>query len=485
MGTKMEKILNYIDGKLLPPQSGHFLNNETPATGQVYSFVPDSDERDVAAAIEAAKSSFPIWSKISARERAKLLRRLAGAIENHLPMLAEAESLDSGKSITAASQIDIPRSAYNFEFFADAATQFSSESHSGLDPHVVNYTLREPLGVVGCISPWNLPLYLLTWKIAPALAAGNCVVAKPSEVTPMSAFLLSKICAEIGFPKGVLNIVHGLGKKVGEALCQHPEVKAISFTGSTFTGAEIAKTAAPHFKKLSLEMGGKNPTLVFADCDFEKTVEGAVRAAFTNQGQVCLCGSRILIERSIYEKFKEAFVERVKKLKLGDPQKPETEQGALVSKSHCEKVLSYIEIAKSEGGKILCGGERTKIAGRCEHGYFVAPTVMEGLDHMSRTNQEEIFGPVVTLSSFQYEKEAVEWANSTRYGLAASVWTSDASRAHRIATQLQSGIVWINTWMLRDLRTPFGGTKDSGLGREGGLEALRFFTEPKNVCVKF
>jgi aminomuconate-semialdehyde/2-hydroxymuconate-6-semialdehyde dehydrogenase len=350
--------------------------------------------------------------------------------------------------------------------------------------HALNYTLRTPIGVVACISPWNLPLYLFTWKIAPALAAGNCVVAKPSEVTPMTAFLFSKICIEAGLPKGVLNIVHGLGPKVGAALTSHPNIPVISFTGGTKTGAEIARVAAPMFKKLSLELGGKNPNIIFADCDFEKTVKESVRASFTNQGEICLCGSRIYIEASIYEKFKVAFVEEVEKLKVGDPLLPQTKVGAIASQLHYDKILGYIDLAKEEGGTILCGGKPAEVEERCKNGFFIEPTVVEGLDHLCRTNQEEIFGPVVTLQKFETEKEVIEFANSNNYGLACILFTENLTRAHRVAAAVKSGIVWINCWLLRDLRTPFGGMKQSGVGREGGWEALRFFTEPKNVCIK-
>ncbi len=479
----MEEIKNFIGGEFMPAVSGKWLSKECPATGKPYAKIPDSDTRDVEAAVRAARSAFPAWSAMPARERAKALRRLAILIEAHCAELAQAESIDSGKPLRVATQVDIPRSAYNFEFFADALTQFSSECHV-TDGTAINYTVRSPLGVVGCISPWNLPLYLLTWKIAPALAAGNTVVAKPSEVTPMTAFLLARLVQEAEIPPGVLNIVHGTGAQAGDALVSHPEIAAISFTGSTRTGEHIARVTAPKFKKVSLEMGGKNPTIIFADCDFEAALDGALRAAFSNQGQICLCGSRIFVERPIYEKFKQALVDRTRGLKLGDPLEEAVDQGALVSRDHMEKVLSYISIAKEEGGKIIVGGSRARLTGRCERGYFVEPTIIEGLPSSSRINQEEIFGPVATLIPFDRESEVLEWANSTRYGLAASVWTQDLGRAHRVAGLLESGIVWVNCWMLRDLRTPFGGVKDSGVGREGGLEALRFFTEPKNICIR-
>jgi len=349
----------------------------------------------------------------------------------------------------------------------------------------INYTLRRPIGIVGCISPWNLPLYLFTWKIAPALAAGNCVIAKPSEITPMTAYMLSKICIEAGLPAGVLNIVHGLGPTAGQAMVEHPEIKAISFTGGTTTGRRLAATAAPMFKKLSLELGGKNANIIFDDCDFENTLKTTVHSSFANQGQICLCGSRIFVQKGIYEKFKNAFVEKVKHLKIGDPS-TDVNIGAIVSKQHQEKIVSYIALAKEEGGKILCGGEIYQPDDdRCKEGYFIAPTIIEGLRYDCRTNQEEIFGPVVTITPFDTEEEVLKMANSTEYGLACSIWTSELNKAHRMAEKMESGIVWINCWLLRDLRTPFGGVKNSGVGREGGWEALRFFTEAKNVCIKY
>jgi aminomuconate-semialdehyde/2-hydroxymuconate-6-semialdehyde dehydrogenase len=477
-------LQNYIGGELAPPTGGTYLDNINPATGKVFSYIPDSDHTDVDKAVVAAKQAFPAWSRCGVQERFRIMMRIADLIERDAELFAEAESMDSGKPLTTSTSVDIPRAVANFRFFATAILHFSSESHH-TEGEAVNYTLRQPLGVVGCISPWNLPLYLFTWKITPALAAGNCVVSKPSELTPATAYLLSKVCIEAELPAGVLNIVHGLGYKAGKAIVEHADTKAISFTGGTATGKQIAETAAPMFKKLSLELGGKNPVLIFADCDFEKMLHETVRSSFANNGQICLCGSRIYVERTLYDRFREEFVRKVKRLKVGDPFDGQTNQGALVSRQHFDKVLNYIDLAKAEGGIVLCGGVPVELSGEHAEGYFLRPAVIEGLGATCRTNQEEIFGPVVTIQPFDTEEEAVALANGTGYGLAATVWTSHLQRATRLAEQLQAGIVWVNCWMLRDLRTPFGGMKNSGVGREGGLEALRFFTEPKNVCLKY
>lgn len=479
----MLNIENYIGGELVQPASGEYLENVEPATSEVYSMIPDSDDRDVNLAVDAARTAFPAWSKTSPEQRFDFLMRIVSLIERDAEELARAESIDNGKPIALARVMDIPRAASNFRFYATAAMHMANESHETLG-QAINYTLRQPLGVVGCISPWNLPLYLFSWKIAPAIAAGCTVVAKPSEVTPMTAHMLSKLCIEAGLPAGVLNIVHGLGPKVGAAIVGHRDVKAISFTGGTKTGEEIARTAAPMFKKLSLELGGKNPNIIFADCDYDQALETTVRSSFANQGEICLCGSRIFVERPIYERFKSDLVARALEMTIGDPLDEDTQLGAIVSRSHMEKILSYVDLAAEEGGTILSGGNRVKLDGRCANGYFVEPTIIEGLSHDCRTNQEEIFGPVVTVMPFDSETEVIGYANSVRYGLSATLWTENLSRAHRVSAALESGIVWVNCWLLRDLRTPFGGVKDSGLGREGGFEALRFFTEEKNVCVK-
>lgn len=480
----MPRIANYIAGEFVPPVSGRHLDNLEPATGLCYSEVPDSDSADIDLAVAAAEKAFPTWADAPPEERSKWLRRIAELIEAKLEALALAESTDAGKPLSAARAVDIPRAAANFRFFSSAIEHFFSESHA-MGHRALNYTLRAPLGVAGCISPWNLPLYLLTWKIAPALAAGNTVVAKPSELTPMTAFHLSEICREAGLPPGVLNIVHGSGAKAGQSLVEHPRVQAISFTGGTRTGATIARTAAPRFKKLSLEMGGKNPNLVFADGDFERAVATSVRSAFFNQGEVCLSGSRIFVERPIFGKFRDEFLRRTQALRVADPLSETCDVGALISETHLRKVLSYIELAREEGGRILTGGRRVYLEDRCEDGFFVEPTLIEGLSPDCRVNQEEIFGPVVTLTPFDGEDQAVEYANGTPYGLSATIWSQSIERCHRLASRLQAGVIWVNCWLLRDLRTPFGGMKQSGLGREGGFEALRFFTEPKNVCVYF
>ena len=475
---------NLIDGRILAPAHGAYLDVFEPATGAVFARCPDSGASDVDAAIAAATRAAPGWGATPADERARLLNRLADLVERDLEDLARLESRDSGKPVALARSLDIPRAISNLRFFAAAITQWPSESHP-MEDRALNYTLRRPLGVVACISPWNLPLYLFTWKIAPALAAGNAVVAKPSEITPCTSARLGELSIEAGFPPGVFNIVQGTGPGVGQALVEHADVKAISFTGSTKTGAAIAAAAAPKFKKLSLELGGKNPAIVFADFDFsDANLDTIVRSGFANQGEICLCGSRLLVQRSIYDAFKQRYLARVKALRVGDPDEPTSDLGALVSKPHFDKVTGCIERARAEGGRVLLGGDAIKVDGRCADGWFVAPTVIEGLAPDSATNQEEIFGPVVTLIPFDDDAEAIAIANGTGYGLAASLWTSNLDRAHRVSAALEFGIVWINCWLLRDLRTPFGGVKNSGVGREGGVEALRFFTEPKNVCVR-
>jgi len=479
----MIHIENYINGQLIKPTLNEYIDNVDPSRGIVYSQIPSSTKEDVELAVNASKKAFKTWSNMPKEARSNIMLKVADLIEERMDEFAAAESLDNGKPLSLAKAVDIPRAVSNFKFFATAILHFASESHymEGLG---VNYTVRKPIGVVGCISPWNLPLYLFTWKIAPALAAGNCVVAKPSEITPMTAYLLSKVCIDAGMPEGVLNIVHGLGQHVGDAITRHKDITAISFTGGTQTGKTIASIAAPMFKKLSLELGGKNPNIIFADCDFDNALKTTLLSSFANQGQICLCGSRIFVERPIYEKFKKAFVEKVDRTMVSYPTDKKAKLGAVVSKSHMEKVLSYVALAKEEGGTVLTGGTQVKLEGEYANGFYIRPTVIEGLSFDCRTNQEEIFGPVVTITPFDTEEEVLMMANSTQYGLSATIWTENLTRAHSIADEIHAGIVWINSWLVRDLRTPFGGVKASGVGREGGFEALHFFTEPKNIFVK-
>lgn len=478
------QLENFIGGQWLAPTAGRYIDNINPATAEVSGQIPDSDEADIELAVQAAKQAFPAWSMLPSEKKFLILNKIAELIDEHREALALVETNDNGKPLWLSNIVDIPRASANFRFFATGIMHFANESHA-MEDKAVNYTLRQPLGIVGCISPWNLPLYLFTWKIAPALAAGNCVIAKPSEVTPATAYLLGKICQEAGLPTGVLNIVHGAGQGCGEAIVKHPAIKAISFTGSTRAGKRIASIAAPMFKKLSLELGGKNANIIFNDCNWEKMIPETIRSSFGNQGQICLCGSRLLIERSAYENFKKYFVAAVKKLTVGDPLNEGSKQGAIVSKLQYDKVMNCIALAKEEGGQVLCGGNTVKLEGRCANGYFIEPTIIEGLNQQCKTNQEEIFGPVITIQPFDTVEEAIALANNSSYGLAASVWTQDISKANLVATKLETGIVWVNCWLLRDLRTPFGGVKNSGVGREGGWEALKFFTEAKNVCIAF
>ncbi len=483
MASDDNKILNFIDGELCAPIGGKFLENIEPATGRSYSLVPDSDARDVEAAVAAADKAFPAWSRTPAADRSRIILRIADLIERDLEKLARAESIDTGKPLSLARNLDIPRAASNFRFFATAILHTENEAHV-TDGVAFNYTLRQPRGIAGLISPWNLPLYLLSWKIAPAIACGNTAVAKPSELTPMTAFLLCEICREAGLPPGVLNIVHGTGPNVGQAITAHPKVGTISFTGGTVTGKRVAETCAPLFKKVSLELGGKNPNIIFADADLDAAINGSLRSSFANQGQVCLCGSRIFVERSAYETFVTRFVEKAAQLKVGDPLEPTTDQGAIVSQPQLEKVAFYVDLARKEGGKVALGGERPAAPNeRCADGYFFPPTVITDLPVACRTNREEIFGPVVSITPFESEEEVLGYANDTEYGLASTVWTQNLGRAHRVAEQIHTGTVWVNCWLVRDLRVPFGGMKQSGVGREGGNEALHFFTEPKNICI--
>jgi aminomuconate-semialdehyde/2-hydroxymuconate-6-semialdehyde dehydrogenase len=475
---------NFINGRFVAPKAGTYLDDIDPSTGEVIAQIPDSDAADVEEAVRAARAAFPGWRATPAEARSKLLLKLADLIEAELDSLAALEARDSGKPVSLAKRMDIPRAVLNFRFFATAILHHATESHM-TDDRALNYTLRQPIGVAGLISPWNLPLYLLSWKIAPAIASGNTCIAKPSELTPLTADRLAQLSVEAGIPPGVINIVHGLGPKVGEAMTSHPDIPLISFTGGTVTGARVAASAAPLFKKLSLELGGKNPNLIFADADLDQAVTMTVQSSFANQGEICLCGSRIFVERRIHQEFVARFKAATEALKIGDPQDAKTEVGALISAAHLKKVAGYVELAQQEGGTIVTGGARPEGLGeKFRGGFYLEPTIISGLGVDCRTVQEEIFGPVVTITPFDSDEQAIEFANSTRYGLSASVWTSNLSRAHRVAAALDSGTIWINTWLLRDLRVPFGGMRDSGVGREGGRDSLEFFTEAKNVCVK-
>src|SRR5438132_6523783 len=483
MTKKAEKIQNFIDGQFVDPVGGKYLDNTEPATGRPYSQVADSDTRDVDLAVAAAEKAFAGWSQTAAADRSRILLRIADLIERDLEKLARAESIDTGKPLSLAHTLDIPRAASNFRFFPTAILHTESEAHI-TDNVAFNYTLRQPRGIAGLISPWNLPLYLLSWKIAPAIAVGNTAIAKPSELTPMTAYLLCEIASEPGLRNGVLNVVHGTGPHVGATITAHPKISTISVAGGTVTGRKVAEACAPLFKKVSLELGGKNPNIIFADADLGAAIAGSVRSSFANQGQICLCGSRVFVERSAYKDFVERFIDKASQLKLGDPLDEKTEQGGIVNKAQLEKIKFYVDLGQKEGGKIALGGSAPQPPNeRCRDGYFFQPTVITNLPVACRTNREEIFGPVVTITPFDNEDEVINCANDVEYGLSSSVWTQNLNRAHRVAEKINTGTVWVNCWLVRDLRVPFGGMKQSGVGREGGTEALRFFTEPKNICI--
>lgn len=475
-------VKNFINGEFYESESGATLAIINPATNEEYGRCVASQKQDIDTAVQAAEQAFVEWSTTPPPQRAKYLKLIAQKLIERVDQFAMAESRNTGKLLSFSKSVDIPRSATNFDFFAEALQQFQGESHP-MGTMGFNVTHRESLGVVACISPWNLPLYLFTWKIAPALAMGNCVVGKPSELTPVTAFMLAEIAAEIRLPPGVLNIVHGYGAEAGQALVQHPQVKAVSFTGGTKTGKQIAQQAAPLLKKVSLELGGKNPCIVFADSAWKKNIDTIVRSAYANQGQICLCMSRVLVEESIYEEFKEAFIPLVKDLSVGDPSDLDSKQGALISKAQLEKVKGYLNLARADGG-VLHGYERDlNLSESFKKGNFIPPVVLEGLSSDHRCNQEEIFGPVSSLIPFKDKEDALSIANNSSYGLCSSVWNNNLDECMELVRKLQVGMVWLNSWMVRDLRTPFGGYKESGLGREGGYEALRFFSQAKNVYI--
>lgn len=477
----IEIINNYVNGELKTSQTNEYIDVFEPATGNVYAKVPNSNESEIDEAIFSAKEAFPKWSNFSINQRSIYLLKIAERIQENIQELANYESRDTGKPISLALKMDIPRSIKNLTFFCQYALEYKKDFQLK-SKFSKNEITSFPLGVVACITPWNLPLYLLTWKIAPALIMGNTVVAKPSEITPYTAYKFAEICKKIDLPPGVLNIINGNGDKVGNSLSKHPEIKAISFTGGTITGKKIIKESSKNFKKLALEMGGKNPSIIFEDCNYSNMLDTVIKSSFTNQGQICLCSSKLLIEKSIYEKFKIDFCKKVSELLIGDPINPKTEFGAITSKDQYEKILAYIKLSKEQNGSILIGGKVRKLKQRCDRGWFIEPTVIEGLDLDSKLHKEEFFGPLVTIQTFSSVDEAVNLANNTKYGLSATIWTNDLEKANNVAKQIESGVIWINCWMIRDLRTPFGGIKDSGYGKEGGFEALKFFTEQKNIC---
>ncbi|MBT4762530.1 MAG: aldehyde dehydrogenase [Bdellovibrionaceae bacterium] len=482
----MKIIKNFIHNEYVDAVSGKTLDNFNPATGKVYSQMVRSGEADVQTAVASAEKAFPLWSTSSRNDRSDMLMQIGALLQKRVQVFAEAESIDQGKPVSLALKVDMARAVKNFEFFAHAILH-EKENCSKLDGVGLNYSLRSPVGVAGLISPWNLPLYLLTWKVAPALAVGNTAICKPSELTPMTAYMFSQVLKDVGLPPGVCNIIFGLGSEAGAAIVKHPKIPIISFTGGTQTAESIIKDSAPHFKKLGLELGGKNPNIIFNDCDLSKTVDVSVKSSFNNQGEICLCGSRIFVQKEIYPKFIKDFIEKTEALIVGDPWDAQTFMGALVSKEHRDKVMSYINLAESEGGKLISGGKvPVSIKGTdFENGYFIEPTIIEAQNIQCRLLQEEVFGPVVTITQFTDEDEVISWANSTKYGLSASVWTQDITRAHSVAERIKSGTVWINSWMIRDLRVPFGGMKASGMGREGGSHSIDFYTELKNVFVSY
>ncbi|XP_071961805.1 2-aminomuconic semialdehyde dehydrogenase-like isoform X2 [Antedon mediterranea] len=477
-------IENYIGGEFIACDT--HLDSFDPSTGKVWARIPDSGKDEVDLAVAAAKNAFPSWSSKTANERSTILNKIADIIEANLEELAQAESKDQGKPVSLARKVDIPRAVHNFRFFATAFVHTANRSTLLEQAGAVNYTTRSPIGVAGLISPWNLPLYLLTFKVAPCIAAGNTCVCKPSEFTSVTSWMFAKLLNEAGLPPGVVNFVYGTGPKAGDAIVRHPDIPIISFTGGTVTAQKIIEASAPYCKKLSLELGGKNPAIVFSDADLDKCINRVIRSAFANQGEICLCTSRIYVQDAIYNTFITRFVEATKKIIVGNPKDSATNMGALVSKEHLAKVKGYVRLAKEDGGKILIGDsvDELTLPKENEKGYFMLPTIITGLDDQSRCMQEEIFGPVVCIQSFTTEQEAIDRANGVKYGLCASVWTTDIGKTHRVAHKLQVGTVWSNCWLVRDLRMPFGGVKSSGIGREGADESLDFYTEQKTICIQ-
>ncbi|MEX1029228.1 MAG: aldehyde dehydrogenase [Paenibacillaceae bacterium] len=474
--------LHFINGQYVESRNKKTFENINPATGEVMGTVAEGGKEEVEFAVAAARRALSgRWKEMTLNERSKILRKVGDLILERIDELAVLESLDTGKPVWLAKSIDITRSAYNFHFFADYMISMGTEAYQQ-DNQAIHYAIRRPVGVVGLINPWNLPLLLLTWKLAPCLAAGNTAVLKPAEWTPMTATVLAQICKEAGVPDGVVNVVHGFGPdSAGAAISEHPDVDAITFTGETRTGTAIMKSAANTLKKLSYELGGKNPNIIFADADLDEVIETTIKSSFINQGEVCLCGSRIYVERPAYEEFLVKFVAKTKELKIGDPFDDTTKVGAMIGKEHYDRVMSFFEIAKEEGGNILIGGKRPE---GFDKGYYIEPTIITGLDRNSRCIKDEIFGPVVTVVPFDTEEEVIAQANDTHYGLSASIWTNNLRRGHRVAHQIEAGIIWVNTWFLRDLRTPFGGMKHSGIGREGGMHSFDFYTELSNITIK-
>ncbi|MCL6563896.1 MAG: 5-carboxymethyl-2-hydroxymuconate semialdehyde dehydrogenase [Firmicutes bacterium] len=477
----MEKLLHFINGEFVESEDGRFFENINPATGEVISLVAEGGYAEVDRAVKAARQAFKVWGRMPVAERSKILNRIGDLIEQNLDELARLETLDTGKPLSLSRTLDIPRAAYNFRFFADYVKGLGTEAYQ-TDDVALNYAVRHPVGVAGLISPWNLPLLLLTWKVAPALAAGNTCVMKPAELTPTTATRLAQIAKEAGLPDGVLNLVHGFGPNAaGQALTEHPDVNLISLTGETTTGKAVMAAASKTLKRLSFELGGKNPNIIFADADLDDCIDTTIRSSFANQGEVCLCGSRIYVERPLYDTFVERLAAKTRELVVGDPFDPRTQVGALISQEHLERVEGFIERAVRDGARILVGGKRPAHLAR---GYYLEPTIIVDVAPHCEIVEQEVFGPVVTIQPFDTEAEVIEMANDTHYGLSATLWTSNLKRAHRVAAQIEAGIIWVNTWFLRDLRTPFGGMKQSGIGREGGMHSFEFYTELSNVCIK-